>query len=217
MPDLGAFGPALAIGLLVVVMLWFTFGTQRNVRIGNDLLRWLQGGLPTLGPRTTMRWLGSSAVELTIAEGQPPFRDANVVIVLEPRDVGILWALARARGRRDFVILRANLRRVPRFSLQVVDPGSWTRGLAHHEEGDGWSPIEWPGRPSAYASAGADAEIARSAWQRLEVVSGGVWRLTVQPVVPHLEIHVLPPARLDPAGAAALTAAIRDLALDLSR
>lgn len=26
--DLGGIGPAIAIGLLIVVMLWFTFGTQ---------------------------------------------------------------------------------------------------------------------------------------------------------------------------------------------
>ena len=45
MPDVGAFGPSLLILGVVVVMLWFAFGTSRNITRGNDLLRWLQGGL----------------------------------------------------------------------------------------------------------------------------------------------------------------------------
>ena len=74
MPPLEAFGPSIAIGLILFVMLWFALGTQRNIRIGNDLLRWLQRGLPLLGRRTTLRWLGSSAVELRIVEPAEPFR-----------------------------------------------------------------------------------------------------------------------------------------------
>ena len=39
-------------------MLWFALGTQRNISKGNELLRWLQTGLPMLGRKATMRWLG---------------------------------------------------------------------------------------------------------------------------------------------------------------
>jgi hypothetical protein len=215
MPDPASFGPAIAIGLVLVVMLWFTFGTQRNIRIGNDLLRWLQGGLPLLGSRTTLRWLGSSAVELTIAEAVAPFRDATVVVVLEPRDVSVLWAWARSRGRRDFVIVRANLRRAPRFSLAVADPVAWTGGLDRLSADDGWMPIEWPGeRLAAAASDRADVGLGRDAWRRLEQATGGVWRLTIQSVVPHIEVHVLPPARHTSSDR--LMSVIRDLGSELS-
>src|SRR5436190_18561166 len=64
MPPLEALGPSIGIGLVLLVMLWFALGTQRNIRKGNAVLAWLQGGLPILGRRTTVRWLGSSAVEL---------------------------------------------------------------------------------------------------------------------------------------------------------
>jgi hypothetical protein len=217
MPDLGAFGPSILIGLVLVVMLWFTFGTQRNIRKGNELLRWLQTGLPILGRRTTLRWLGSSAVELGIAEATAPFRDATVVVVLEPRDVGLLWAFARARGRRDFVIVRANLRRAPRFSLRVGDPTGWTGRLDPPSLDDGWAPIDWPGDGlTAHASAGVDEVLARQIWDRLEGSTGGVWRLTIQPVVPHLEIHARPPA-LERVPPERLMDTIRDLATELSR
>ena len=88
-----------------------------------------------LGRRTTLRWLGSSAVELGIVEPEPPFREATVVIVLEPRDVAVLWAFARSRGRRDFVIVRANLAGRRGFSMDVRDPRGWTGRLDARRRG----------------------------------------------------------------------------------
>jgi hypothetical protein len=215
MPDPAAFGPALAIGLLLLVMLWFTFGTQRNVRLGNDILHWLQGGLPLLGKRTTMRWLGSSAVELAIADAAPPFRDATVVVVLEARDVGLLWAYGRARGRRDFIIVRANLRRAPGFIAEVGDPKGWTGRLDRPPAAEGMRPLRWPDGITGYAAAGADEQLIREAWRSFERASGGVWKVAVQPVVPHLEVHVRPPDR-DRVQADRLLGAVRDVAVRLT-
>jgi hypothetical protein len=211
MPD--GVGPAIAIGLLIVVMLWFTFGTQRNIRKGNDLLAWLQGGLPLIGPRTTMRWLGSSAVELRIAEPNEPFRDATVVVVLEPRDVGLLWAFARFRGRRDFIIIRGNLRRPPRFSADVGDPTGWT-GRMDPPADTGLRQTTWSEGVVAHLDANADEAIVREAWRRLDATSAGVWRFTIQPVVPHLEVHVRPPDR-NAIGAEQLVSGVVDLARQL--
>jgi hypothetical protein len=214
MPPLEAFGPSIAIGLILLVMLWFALGTQRNIRKGNELLRWLQTGLPMLGRKTTLRWLGSSAVELGIAKAEPPFRDATVVVVLEPRDVGLLWAYARSRGRRDFVIVRVNLRRAPRFSMDVGDPRGWTGRPDAAERG--WRTVDWPGGCVALAGPGADEAAVRSAWDRLGRASEGVWRLTIQPVVPHLEVHLRPPAN-DRVASDRMLAPIRDLAAALAR
>ena len=94
MPEPIEFLPGLLIALLAVVMVWFTIGTQRNISRGNRLLRWLSDGLPALGPRTTLRWLGSSVAELRISHPRHPYREAVVMVVLEPRDLGALWALA---------------------------------------------------------------------------------------------------------------------------
>ena len=216
MPPLEAFGPSVATGLILVVMLWFALGTQRNIRKGNELLRWLQGGLPMMGRRTTLRWLGSSAVELGIAEPQPPFRHATVVIVLEPRDVAVLWAFARSRGRRDFVIVRANLIRAPRFSMDIRDPSGWT-GRQDRPAGvdDESHTQDWPGGCIAVVGPGADEAAVRSAWGRLANASGGVWRLTVQPIVPHIEVHFRPPASASTSADTVLTP-IRELAAILA-
>ena len=221
MPDISAFGPSIAIALILVTMLWFAIGTQRNVQKGNDVLRWLQGGLPLLGRRATLRWLGSSAVELGIVEPAEPFREATVVVVLEPRDVALLWAWARSRGRRDFMIVRGNLTRPPRFSLDAGDPSGWT-GVPDADarrqtarDGDAHRAIPWPGAAIAYADPGADDAAIRTAWERLQAASATVWRLTVQPVVPHLEVHLRPPPpNVD---AERVLRPIRDLASQLAR
>jgi hypothetical protein len=155
MPDLSALVGALAVVVVVVFMGWFALGTQRNIRLGNDVLRWLQEGLPLLGRRTTMRWLGSSAVELRIADAAEPFREATVLVVLEPRDIGLLWAWARLRGRRDFVIIRADLRSAPRVGVDAWDPEGWTGRPS--PEGADWEPVEWSiAGVEARASAGSD-------------------------------------------------------------
>jgi hypothetical protein len=216
MPPLEAFGPSIAIGLILVVMLWFALGTQRNIRKGNDFLRWLQGGLPTLGRRTTLRWLGSSALELGIVEPEPPFREATVIMVLEPRDVAVHWAFARSRGRRDFVIIRANLVRAPRFSMDVRDPRGWTGRPDSPGGADEPRPaLDWPGGGVALVGAGADEATVRSAWTALASSTGGVWRLTVQPIVPHVEVHFRPPV---PEGSSAerVLTPVRELATSLA-
>src|ERR671918_742668 len=125
MSHIPPWGVALLI-VLIGVMLVFSLGTRRNIRRGNALLTWLQDGLPLLGRKTTFRWLGSTAVVLKIADAKEPFREAEVVVVLEPRDVAMLWAWSRRRGRRDFLILRGWLRGAPGLELEAGDPRGWT-------------------------------------------------------------------------------------------
>jgi len=193
--SLPAIGTAAAILLLLAVMLWFTWGTQRNISRGNELMRWLQSGLPVLGRRATVKWLGSSAVELGIVEPARPFAEATVVVVLEPRDVPWFWALSRRRGRRDFLILRARLERSPGLELEAGDASGWTGGDAIRAlEEAAWLTADW-GRPGLRVlhASGSDPGLVRPVFDWLDESSRGVWRLSVRREPPHLEVHVLPP------------------------
>jgi hypothetical protein len=194
--------------VLLGIMLVFTLGTRRNIRRGNALLVWLQEALPLLGPRTTFRWLGSSAAVLRIERAREPFREAEVVVVLEPRDVALLWAFSRRRGRRDFVILRGSLPRAPSFELAAGDRRGWTGSdRLRRLDLDAWHRAEW-GEVNVAHSPGADPEAVRALWDRLAEASGGVWRLSVRRDHPHLEVHVLPPDR--PSSATPLIEAFRE-------
>jgi hypothetical protein len=216
MSELPLAGGLLLI-LLIVVMLWFTLGTRRNIRRGNELLRWLQAGLPQLGPRTTFRWLGSSAAVLRIKDAAAPFREAEVVVVLEPRDVALLWAWSRRRGRRDFLILRGSLREAPAFEVEAGDDRGWTGGdRLGRLDPDAWREADWGlEHVRASLSPGADPRAALWAWTTLGAASGGVWRLSVRREHPHLEAHVLPPE--PPAAADRLIGAFRDVARAITR
>lgn len=219
MPDLSTLGASLVFVLLVGVMLWFALGTGRNIRRGNQLLTWLQEGLPLLGRRTTLRWLGSSVVQLGIPEPNAPFRELEAMVVLEPRDLGALWAVAHRRGRRDFLIFRGRLARAPRFSAEVGDPRSWTMGdLRHRWASDGTAP-GWSGSwGTAPVEARHDPSVGleelRAWWERLAAVSGGVWRFTVNPAAPQLEIHLLPPA--EGVGSLRMVEVVRQVAREIA-
>jgi hypothetical protein len=156
----------------------------------------MHSGLPLLGERTTVRWLGSTAVELVINEGKAQFAKVTVVIFLEPRDLP-WWPLARLRGRRDTLIIRGVLRRAPSFELEVLDPASWSARDALPRV-----PREWPVRQAAapgdvvvhHQTAAALAHvdallvIARHAGMKVR-------RLSVRRTEPNFQLHVLLPDR----------------------
>jgi hypothetical protein len=183
---------AAAVGLVA----WFAAGTIWNVRLGREVMRWMQGGLPALGERTTVRWLGSSAVELVINEGKAQFAKVTVVLFLEPRDLP-WWPLSRARGRRDTLILRGTLRRAPGLELEIVDPASWSGREALPR-----IPREWQIRDgrlrihhdSAAALARAEALLALA-----ERAGFAVQRLSVRRAEPNFQLHVALPERRAPA------------------
>jgi len=186
--------PELVGILAVAVVAWFAAGTIWNIRAGRELLRWMQGGLPLLGERTTVRWLGSTAVELVINQGKAQFAKATVVIFLEPRDLP-WWPLSRLRGRRDTLIIRGVLRRAPSFELEALDPASWSARDALPRVPRDWLRAAAPGGLVVH-HAGADAlghayallEIAQRAGMKL-------WRLSVRRAEPNFQLHVPLPDR----------------------
>ncbi|HTO88262.1 MAG TPA: hypothetical protein VMR54_12145 [Thermoanaerobaculia bacterium] len=111
---------------VVLVMGWFAIGSIWNVRKGSATLRWFTEGLPLLGEKTTLRWLGTTSVELVLAKANPPFESVTLVVFLEPRDVPWIWALARRQGRRDTLIVRGKTRRPPPHDIEALDGRSWS-------------------------------------------------------------------------------------------
>jgi hypothetical protein len=192
--------PELGRNVLVlvafIVLGWFALGTQLNIRRGNRLLRWLGLGLPLVGERTTLRWLGSSAIELKVQTALEPLRSAEVFVVLEPRDLPVLWWLFRARGRRDLLIVRAELRAAPRLELEAFRPGAWSaRGRARALGREHWTAVPLPfplptasgSQLVAYAPRPADA--TADMLPLVPGAEGSLVRVAVRRTAPHLEVH----------------------------
>jgi hypothetical protein len=141
-------GLSVFVVVVIIVVGWFALGTHANVRKGHRFLDWLQSGLPLLGEKTTLQWLGSSVVHLKIEKAQSPFRRAEVLIVLEPRDVPHLWLLSRLRGRRDLLVVRTELRTVPKIQVEIFDPRAWsTRTLDQEVRKEQWQLVSGNRRP----------------------------------------------------------------------
>ena len=189
------------IGLVaVVVVAWFAAGTIWNVRLGREVLRWMQGGLPVIGQRTTVRWLGSTVVEMTIRDAKPPFSAASVVVFLEGRDLP-WWPLSHLRGRRDTLIVRGVLRRSPAFEFEALQAKSWSARDARSR-----IPAEWrvgdTEPPSDVAVRCADAAAlarANAMLARAQAAGLAIRRLSVRRTEPNLQIHVPLPDRGRPA------------------
>lgn len=183
---------ALLTGLAILLAGWFALGTIWNVRRGGALMRWLQAGLPAVGERTTVRWLGSTAVEMVIREAKAPFEKITLVIFLEPRDMPWMWIFARRTGRRDTLILRGELRGPPSIDLEAIDRASWSGKDAAHALASGTLPEREPARPGGLAVYGSAAALGR-ADALIELAGKGgfaVRRLSVRRTVPHLQLHV---------------------------
>ena len=228
--------PRYAVGLIAgLVMAWFAIGIIYNLRHGEAVLRWMQGGLPKIGERTSLRWLGTSVAELVIEHARAPFRRVETLIVLAPRDVPWMWLWARLRGRRDILVFRCQLASPPKVALELADPASWTGRMALNDLArEGWElspyarvdPAQVPGpaRPLPLATSGQQLALmapfgllgrAQEALPpyaaALERLSPCYWRLGIRRDPGSLEIHIPLP---DPhaADAAELFEALRDLA-----
>ena len=178
----------VSIIVVVFVVGWFAAGTHYNVRKGEESLRWLQEGLPLIGGKTTMQWLGSSVVQLKIQEARRPFHDAEVLIVLEPRDVAPLWALARLRGRRDLLVIRGALEKRPRFELEAFDAKSWrVGGNAPRIRKERWSAQAAPAPLTAYMPQPHPA--ASQALEAANFKGSAPVRLAVHYTDPNLEVQ----------------------------
>lgn len=189
----------ILIAAVIIVMGWFAIGVLYNLRRGDAVLKWMQAGLPSIGQKTTFRWLGTSVAELVIAHAKRPFRRLETLLVLRPRDVFWMTILAFFQGREDIVIFRAQLTTAPAVDLELVDPKSWTgRGVVQEV-----TDRKWESRPYQGLQLLAPAGLLDYAGQTLDQLAVPMQRLSNRYVRlslrrdasrPNLELHMPFPA-----------------------
>jgi hypothetical protein len=189
--------PLVSLFILAVLVFvgWYAIGTQYNVRLGSNAMKWLQQGLPLVGEKAALRWLGSSVVELKMVKAKPPFRSAEVLVVMEPRDVPVIWLWGHAQGRRDLLIFRAQLRATPDFELEARGEKIWNATAFKPNAGDKWTVV--PGQltnamRAAYKGTLSSADI-NQLLQRVARDGMTLTRLAVHRSLPNLEVHFLLP------------------------
>ena len=205
--------PGLALFVIAVVIFvgWYAVGTQFNVRRGDKALKWLQKGLPLLGEKATLRWLGSTVVELKLNKAKDPFRSAEVLIAMEPRDVPVFWAWGHLRGRRDLLIIRGQLRTAPRFDIEAHLPKAWAAPNLSAAS-PRWTPVQGSIANNLQAEYRGDVSPFSINPLVVKASQNGVTltRFAIRGAVPNLEVHYLLP-KFDQVSAQRVFSSIKEL------
>jgi hypothetical protein len=111
----------IIIILCIAVVVWWPIGGLINRRRGQAWLEWLQKGVKELGATSTNQWLRSfqSVGQLTVRDLRAPFQSMNILFTLENRDNIIMWVFRHLRGRRDEMIIQAEMHADPVQELEI--------------------------------------------------------------------------------------------------
>lgn len=182
------------LGLAVMLIVgWFAFGVIFNIRRGESIIRWLRGGLPKIGERSTLRWLGSSVAEMVIAQARRPFRRLETLVVLSPRDVPWLWLFSGLQGRRDTLIFRGQLTTAPLIDLELSDPKIWTgRTAIKQAEARGWESQPYQGLQLMAPKGSSDhaIRVIEQVLPKAQALDHKIYRLAFRKEQPHFELHL---------------------------
>jgi hypothetical protein len=107
--------------LCIAIVVWWPIGGVINRRRGRAWLEWLQSGVKELGATSTNQWLRAfqSVGQLTVRDLRAPFRSLNILFTLESRDNIVMWVFRHLRGRRDEMIIQAEMRADPVQELEI--------------------------------------------------------------------------------------------------
>jgi len=173
----------IIIGLSALLVLWYPFGRQMNRRRGLQALRWLREGIRTYEGQASVNWVGASAFRVDVQGALGPFKRVGIMVLLEAREVLLLWVINRLRGQRDIVVLKGDLRLKPKSDLEVTRRG-WRAGRAMKAlEKEGWTIDSLNG---IFIARKRDTEIASRLTSTLSEEVPRLVKLSLRKRSPHL-------------------------------
>jgi len=108
------------IAFCALLIIWYIVGWQMNRRRGGRLLEWVLQGLRALSDQITVSRLGTSGFQVNVKKGQAPFKRIEATILLEPREILLLWMFNLLRGKADYLVFKGTLRASPRGEIEVI-------------------------------------------------------------------------------------------------
>lgn len=185
----------LALAVVLALLLWYLVGMQLNIRRGRRALKWLEQGLPVIGEKAALNWTGVSHVEIQVNKAKDPFRSADVIVDLVPREIPFWWLRKVQVQNKDTVIVRAQLRAAPRFDLVSYSPHVLADEQLKRSGTGQWTAVQ--GGLANAMTADIRGTISPYAVNRLIVQTTldgmTLTRLIVHRSSPNLEVHYLLP------------------------
>jgi len=179
-------GTIAVVAVSVLLGGWYAAGHVYNHRRGRRLRSWLEAGLDVLGGEREAGWIGSpaSGARINIRRANSPFRRLEITLLLENREVPLLWLLERLRRKRDRIIIRGTLRSPRRGELKVTTNPSADR------EAEAWTRREGPqGLSVAYRGDHAQRMVsALEPW--LDCYGASLRRLHWRKQDPHINLQL---------------------------
>jgi len=189
-------GVVAVIGLCVFLALWYGGGHLYNRRRGQRLFCWLEAGLDVLGGEREAGWIGSpaSGARTNVIHAAPPFRRLEITLLLENREVPLLWLLDYLRGKQDGLIIRATLRSPRRGEVEVAPAKrsalKLRKGKAARHQEQPWTRQEGPhGLAVACRGPGVQRQMAAlESW--LEIYGAHLHRFAWHKADPHVQLQM---------------------------
>ncbi|HWP45708.1 MAG TPA: hypothetical protein VNM22_00980 [Candidatus Limnocylindrales bacterium] len=112
----------VVVYLSFLFLIWYFIGSYLNQRQSHQIVRWIQGGLDSVGEGISVRWLSISGFQIVVEKPLPPFKGMALMVILEPRSMLLAWLFHRLMGRKGLLSIRGNLLREPDLEFEVFDP-----------------------------------------------------------------------------------------------
>jgi len=200
------------IAFCILLIIWYVVGWQMNRRQGRRLLGWILQGLRALGDQITVSRLGTSGFQVNVRKAQAPFKRIEATILLQPREMLLLWIFNLLRGGADYLVFKSILRASPRGEVEMVKKrGRLARRVLKGLDERAWTRQETAGG-LVIACRGKQGQQQTDAISHLvEDLSPRLLRLSLSKKAPHLLVS-LSLAGLDEQAALLLLSSLRDLA-----
>ncbi len=204
-------GTQVVIAFCVLLIIWYAVGWQMNRRRGGHLLEWIIRGLRAWGGQITAGRLGLSGFQVNVIKAQAPFKRVEATIILQPREILLLWIFNLLRGRTDYLVLKGTLRTLPRGEIEVMKRGRLGgRVLKGLDEG-AWTRQDTASGLVMACRSEKGHQQADAISHLVEDLSPRLLRLSLNKKAPHLLVS-LSLAGLDEQSALLLLSSLRDLA-----
>jgi hypothetical protein len=200
------------IAFCILLIIWYVVGWQMNRRRGRRLLEWTVQGLRAFDGQITVSRLGTSGFQVNMTKAQPPFKRIEATILLESRELLLLWIFHLLRGEGDYLVFKSTLRASPRGEVEMVKKRGRLAGKvlkSLHEKA--WTRRETDGGLVIACRGKQGQQQADAISHLVEDLSPRLLRLSLSKNPPHLLVS-LSLAGLDEQSAPLLLSSLQDLA-----
>jgi hypothetical protein len=196
----------------ILLVIWYVVGWQMNRRHGRRLLEWALQGLQAFGGKITVSRLGTSGFQMNVKKAQSPFKRIETTVLLEPREILLLWIFNLLRGGADHLVFKSTLRASPRGEVEIVKKrGRLTRQVLKELDERAWTRQETPGGLVVAYQDKRGRRQADAISHLVEDLSPRLLRLSLSKKAPHLLVS-LSLAGLDEQSALLLFSSLQNLA-----